>query len=388
MERIPLTIIGGGAVGLAIARELSAVKGIGGIYLFEKNPYLGDEQSGRNSCVLHAGVYYTPGSLKSKLCVKGNALIYEYCRQKKITAINTGKIIVAVDEEKDRMIDTYIERCAANGVTGVRKILSDEIKKMEPNVSALSALYVPSTGILDVPEYIKALAKDAEDAGVGIIKGTKVVKIEPLSSGGFVIGTRNTSGAEDEFETEKIINAGGLYSDEIAAMVNPSNKYQIVPLRGEYYRYDSSRREEIKLNGMCVYQVQEPYEIDGKKYLGIGIHLTPTLEIDSSGGRRIGRYVSVGPTSIPVKDKHDLESNRKDASYFYDDVKRFFPHIRISDLEMDYAGNRAKLKDYDDFVIKRDDKYPDCVHLIGIDSPGLTSSMAIAEYVADNFFND
>ena len=390
MEKIPVTVIGGGVVGLAVARELSR-RGVGGVFLFEKNLFLGDEQSGRNSCVLHAGVYYQPGSLKSMLCVKGNAMIYDYCRARGIAAFNTGKMIVAVNEEKDRMIDLYLERCAANGVKGARKILSDEIKKLEPNVAAVSALYVPSTGILDVPEYVKNLARDAEESGAGIIKGAKVVRIEPLSrreGGGFIVGTEGTGGAAaEEFETEKIINAAGLYSDEIAAMINPDNKYKIVPLRGEYYRYDSSRREDIKLNGMCVYQVQEPFVIDGKKYLGIGIHLTPTLEPLPDGKRRIGRYVSVGPTSIPVKDKHDLESGRKDAGFFYDDVKRFFPNIRRDDLEMDYAGNRAKLKDYDDFIIKSDDRYPrSVVHLIGIDSPGLTSSLAIAEYVADNFF--
>ncbi|PKN01763.1 MAG: hypothetical protein CVU77_02150 [Elusimicrobia bacterium HGW-Elusimicrobia-1] len=385
MEKIPVTIIGGGVVGLAIARELS-LNGVDGVYLFEKNPYLGDEQSGRNSCVLHAGVYYSPGSLKAKLCVQGNAMLYAFCDEHGVACFNTSKIIVAVDEAKDRMIDTYVERCAANGVKGVKKISSKEIIEIEPNVRALSALLVPSTGVLDVPEYVKTLARLASDAGAGIIKDTKVTGIEPRGDG-FVVRTRDSRGAEDEFETDRIINSAGLYADEIAALVNPSNSWRIAPLRGEYYRYDSSSRKEVGLNGTCVYQVQEPYELDGKLYFGIGIHLTPTLDVAEGGSRKIGRYVSVGPTSIPVTDKHDYETGRKAAGFFYEDVKRFFPNLRVEDLQMDYAGNRAKLKGYDDFVIRRDEKYPACAHLVGIDSPGLTSSLAIARYVAEEFFD-
>lgn len=371
-------------MGLAIARELS-LRGVSGVYLFEKNLYLGDEQSGRNSCVLHAGVYYTPGSLKARLCVEGNPMLYDFCRANGIACFNTSKIIVAVDEVKDRMLDSYIERCAANGVRGVKKISSSEILKIEPNVRALSALYVPSTGVLDVPEYIKTLERLAVEAGAGIIKETKVVGVTPVS-GGFAVKTRDSRGSEDEFETESVINSAGLYADEIAAMVNPANSWRIAPLRGEYYRYDSASRDDVALKGACVYQVQEPYELDGKLYFGIGIHLTPTLDISPGGSRKIGRYVSVGPTSIPVENKNDYESGRKDARYFYDDVKRFFPNLRLDDLQPDYAGNRAKLKGYEDFVIRRDEKYPGCVHLVGIDSPGLTSSLAIARYVAKEFF--
>lgn len=383
MEKIPITIVGGGVIGLAIAWELSK-SGWGGVFLFEKNPYLGDEQSGRNSCVLHAGIYYPENSLKAKLCVSGNRMIYDFCREYGVACVNTKKIIVAINDEEDKKIDFYLQRATANGVVGVKKIYRDEIKKIEPNVEAVSALYVPSTGILDVPEYVKALAKLAKDSGAEIIKESKIVKIEPQKNT-FIAHVENLRGGTDVFETDILINAAGLYSDEIASMINPNNPYRIIPLRGEYYRYDSSKREEIKLNGMNVYQVQEPYYIDGKMYLGIGIHLTPTLEL--KGDKKvIGRYVSVGPTSIPVKDKHDYESERRGPEYFYEDVVKFFPNIKIEDLEIDYAGNRAKLKDYDDFVIKRDDAHSNCIHLIGIDSPGLTSSLSIAGYVRENFF--
>lgn len=383
MQRVPITIIGGGVIGLAIARELSQ-SNIGGVYLFEKNPFLGDEQSGRNSCVIHAGIYYQENSLKAKLCVAGNRMLYEFCQRYGIACVNTRKIIVAVDEQKDRMIDLYLKRATANGVEGVKKILREEIKSLEPNVEAISALYVPSTGILDVPSYLKTLAKLAKDGGVEIIKESKVVRIEPQKNY-FVVYVENLRGGSDIFETETLINAAGLYSDEIAKMINPESPYQIVPLRGEYYKFDSSKRDDIKLNGFNVYQVQEPFYIDGKMYLGIGIHLTPTFEL-INGKKVVGRYVSVGPTSIPVKDKHDYESNRQGPEYFYNDIIRFFPNIKLNDLQIDYAGNRAKLKDYDDFIIKRDEKYPNCIHLIGIDSPGLTSSLSIARYVKENFF--
>ncbi len=383
MEKIPITIVGGGVIGLAIAWELSK-NGKEGVFLFEKNPFLGDEQSGRSSCVIHAGIYYAEGSLKSKLCVGGNKMLYDFCAKYDIACANTKKIIVAVDEEKTQKIDYYFQRAKANGVEGLRKIYRDEIKKLEPNVEAVSALFVPSSGIMDVPAYINTLARLAKESGAEIIKESKVVKIEPRNDS-FIVHVQNLRGGTELFETEILINAAGLYSDEIASMINPKNPYHITPLRGEYYRFDSSKRDDIKLNGMNVYQVQEPFYIDGKMYLGIGIHLTPKFELKDNK-QVIGSSVSVGPTSIPVKDKHDYETGRRGPEYFYEDIVRFFPNIKMEDLQIDYAGNRAKLKDYDDFVIKRDDICPNCIHLIGIDSPGLTASLPIAKYVKENFF--
>jgi len=379
MEKIPVTIIGGGVLGCAISYELSKSKE--GIFLFEKNSYLGDEQSGRNSGVIHAGIYYDKEPIKRALCLQGKKLIYEFCQKNNIPVIKTAKIIVAANEKEDKIIDRYIKNTTSWGLEGVKKIYKDEIKKIEPNVEAVSALYSPDTGIFDVPAYLQSLAKLAGSQGVEILKETKVVNVEPRNSS-FVIEVEYKRGGSETFETEFLINAAGLYSDEIAKMVNPQNDYEILPLRGEYYRFNSAKRAGLNMSGTNVYQVQEPFYIDGVEYLGIGIHLTPTFDLSADGKRAIGKNVLVGPTSIVVKSKNDYETARQGPEYFLERVAKFFPNLKLDDLEMDYAGSRAKLKVGNDFVIKKDDKYPNAVHLVGIDSPGLTSSLAIAEYVA------
>jgi glycerol-3-phosphate dehydrogenase len=224
------------------------------------------------------------------------------------------------------------------------------------------------------------LAKLAGSQGAEIMKETKVIGVTP-SNGSFIVEVQYGRGGTEKFETETIINAAGLYSDEIAAMINPDNKYEILPLRGEYYRFNSSRRPGLGMSGLNVYQVQEPYFIDGVEYLGIGIHLTPTFDMAADGKRAIGKNVLVGPTSIVVKSKNDYETQRQGPEYFLERVINFFPELKLQDLELDYAGSRAKLKVGNDFVIKRDDRYKNAFHLVGIDSPGLTSSLAIAKYL-------
>ncbi|PKM92848.1 MAG: hypothetical protein CVU80_01180 [Elusimicrobia bacterium HGW-Elusimicrobia-4] len=379
MEKIPVTIIGGGVVGCAIAYELS--KSGEGIFLFEKNACLGEEQSGRNSGVIHAGIYYDKEPLKRELCIKGKKLLYEFCRNNNIPVIKTAKIIVAANEKEDKIVDRYVANAFSWGLEGVKKIYSDEIKKIEPNVEAVSALYSPDTGIFDVPAYLKTLAKLACDQGVEILKETKVVDVKPQNDS-FIVEVESIRGVSETFETDLLVNAAGLYSDEIAKMVNPHNDYEILPLRGEYYRFNSAKRPGLNMCGTNVYQVQEPFYIDGAEYLGIGIHLTPTFDLAISGKKALGKNVLVGPTSIVVKSKNDYETARQGAEYFLERVAKFFPNLELGDLEMDYAGSRAKLKTGNDFIIKRDDKYPNAVHLVGIDSPGLTSSLALAEYVA------
>lgn len=378
MEKIPVTIIGGGVIGCAIANELALT--MSGVFLFEKNLYLGDEQSGRNSGVIHAGIYYDKEPLKSSLCVEGKKLLYEFCVSHDVPIVKTGKIIVACDDKEDIRVDRYVANAVQRGLSGIKKITGDEVSRLEPNVHAVSALYSPDTGIFDVPAYLAALAKSASSRGAEILKETKVAAVRP-SGDSFVVDVEYGRGGTETFETDIVINAAGLYSDEIANMINPDNKYEILPLRGEYYRFNSSRRSGLEMKGMNVYQVQEPFFVDGIEHLGIGIHLTPTFNISETGKMVIGKNVLLGPTSIVVKNKNDYETERQGAEYFVDKVIKFFPDLKIEDLEMDYAGSRAKLKHGNDFVIKRDDRYPNAVHLVGIDSPGLTSSLAIAKYV-------
>ena len=374
MEKIGITIVGGGVVGCAIAARLAGK--FSDFFLFEKNPFLGDEQSGRNSGVIHAGIYYKEEPLKQKLCVRGNRLLYEFCEKFNVPAVNTGKFIVGVDEEDDAAIDDYLKNTKKNGVPA-EKVGQGFVQKKEPNIRCFSALWSPTTGIVDAAGLVKKLSKIAEENGVEIMTQTKVVNVEYSSD--FLVTVKYKSGEEETFKTEILINAAGLESDEIAKMVNPENEYEIVPVRGEYFNFNSNRAD-IKLNGTNIYPVQKRYLVAGKEFKAIGIHLTPTFAV-IGGTAKISSKMLVGPTSNPVSNKNDLSENRDDVKKFIEGVKDFFPSLKSDDLRMDYAGNRAKLKDGNDFIIEKDKKHTNAVNLVGIDSPGLTSSLAIAEHV-------
>lgn len=384
MEKIGTAVIGGGVVGLAIAAEISAVSD--DVFLFEKNPYLGDEQSGRNSGVIHAGLYYDKYPLKRKLCVEGNRLLYEFCDRHKIPHARCGKFIVAVTGEEDKRIEMYIRNAREAGAEDVRRVSPAAVCEREPNVRAYSALWSPSTGIIDAASYIECLAREARKNGTEIVKETKVCAIKAQACG-FTIEITNPDASKDEIFAERIINSAGLYSDEIARMINPESPYEITPVRGEYYYFNSSARVALKLNGTNVYPVQKPYFIDGVEFLAIGVHLTPVFELNAAGEKVIGSKVLVGPTTTPVTEKDDLEKNRNGVECFLGAVNDFFPDLKITDLKIDYAGNRAKLKTGGDFIIRKDAKYPDAINLIGIESPGLTASLAIAEFVKNLFIN-
>ncbi|MBU4133937.1 FAD-dependent oxidoreductase, partial [bacterium] len=291
----------------------------------------------------------------------------------------TGKFIVAVNAEEDKMIDRYIDNACDSGAEGVKRVSPEYVRAKEPNVNVYSALISPSTGIVEAAAYIKCLELIARGKGVEVMASTKVTGIT-AGGAGFIVEIEE-KGRKEEFTTEKLINSAGLYSDEIANMINSENAYEIIPVRGEYYCFDSSLRSELAMNGANVYPVQKPYFIDGVRHLAIGIHLTPVFDIAPGGRKIIGKKILVGPTSRAVSEKDDLEKGRSGQECFYEGVREFFPGIKAEDLKMDYAGNRAKLKGDKDFIIERDSRYSGAVNLVGIESPGLTASLAIAEFV-------
>lgn len=350
-----IAIIGAGAVGLAVAYELS--KSHKNIYVFEKSPFVGDGQSTRNSGVIHSGIYYTKGTLKSELCTAGNKMLYDFCREHNVPFNKSGKLILATNPEEDTKLESLLIRAAEKGLEGVTLLSGEQANRLEPNVHATTALYLNTTGIIDAGEYVNTLAKLAAKNGVEILKRTKVIDVDARKVG-FTIKT-DTRG---ELDVKYVINAAGLYSDEIAEMINPAQQYLMIPVRGEYFSFNPNTDGlQIERN---IYPSPKPKTL--------GIHLTPTMDPEK---------VIVGPTAIDITNKTDLSQNRQPAEYFFDAVKQFFPRLREDDLKEDFAGIRAKLNSHDDFVIKTDEKYPGCFHLIGIDSPGLTSSQAIAKRV-------
>ncbi len=381
MERIGAAVIGGGAVGCAILYEL-AKAGFRDLFLFEKLPRLGEVQSGRNSGVVHAGIYYRTGSAKAALCVEGNPLMYEFCRVNGVPVENTGKLVVASSEDEIGKLEQVHAQAAANGVPGVEMLTSAQIRRLEPCVEAPAALFCPTTGIVDAAGLVKALARLARDRGASILTGREVTAISPLAGGSFEVTCR-CNGVDETFEAEIVVNSAGLYSDEIARMVNPSFGARIAPLRGEYYKFNRLRRKEIMLNRMNVYPVPGTVDVGGRKVGVVGVHLTPTFGYSEGRPCALGDVVTVGPEFVSVEDRNDFESGRLGPDLFHARAKRFFPGLRLSDLEIDFAGIMANLESGTDFIIERDARHPCCIHLVGIDSPGLTSSLAIARKVAD-----
>ncbi len=395
-EDIYITIIGGGVIGCAVAYEI-AKESKKNIVIIEKNNQIkGENQSSRNSGVIHAGIYYPEDTepLKAGLCVEGNNLIYEFCNKYNIPHKKTGKLVVATDQlEEEYLEDTY-RIAMENKVPGVKIIGCKEVKKFEPNVKALSALYVPTSGIIDSTSLTDKLYRMAESLGAMFLAGNKVVRIEPFRDD-FQVTIKSNNGTE-VFRTEILINSAGLYSDEVAKMFNVNSPYEMNPIKGESAKFYRTKREDISVNGLNIYPVPFGYLPDGQRLnvhfkefkklyhegkinKSVGVHLTPTLDIKGSN-YYIGDTVTIGPAYSKPDGKEDYRPAR-DEKYFLNMINLLFPHLKLEDISLHQTGIRAKLKDHNDFIIERDPKYQNCLNLIGIDSPGLTSSLAIAKYV-------
>lgn len=380
MDRIDTAIVGGGAVGLAVAREL-LLRGEKELFVFEKGAYLADGQSGRNSGVIHAGIYHKKTSLKATLCVEGNPLLYDFCEKNGVACERTGKLIVATNDEEEKSLQTLFDRAKENGVPDIRMVDGREAKDFEPNLSVCAALYSPSTGIVDAAGYVKALARLVGDLGGVIVMPAKVVGISAKSDY-FVIEIERPDKTREMIEAANLINSAGLFSDEIAEMVNPTWNRKLIPLRGEYFKFNRSRRKDIQMNGLNIYPAPEIVSAGGVDIMVVGIHLTPTFDLAPDGSAVIGNVVTVGPEFVPAQAREDYETGRLGVDKFFKKASRFFPNLQQDDLQLDFAGIMANLGSGEDWVIERDAKYPNCIQMVGIDSPALTSSLAIARYTA------
>ncbi|HAZ14095.1 MAG: hypothetical protein A2X86_02985 [Bdellovibrionales bacterium GWA2_49_15] len=380
MEKINVAIVGGGVIGCALAYELSRQGLTDDIFLFEKQSALGDAQSGRNSGVIHAGIYYRTDSLKARLCVEGNGLLYDFCRQHLVPSERVGKLVVACSDEEVVRLEKLLVVARANGVPDVKLLNTQEIKKYEPNVEAKQALLVPSTGIVDAATYVQTLSSLAANKGVSLLTSFEITHITPEGGGLLITGLHH--GQEERFLAKAVVNAAGLYSDRVAKMINPDWPVEIEPLRGEYYKFNRRKRDGIWLNQYNVYPVPARVEIGNRQVEVVGVHLTPTFTELLDGRYALGDIVTVGPEFVYVDDREDFARGRKAKSFFHQFAKRFFPELEEDDLQEDFSGIMANLKGHNDFIIEADQKYPNCIHAVGIDSPGLTSSLAIARKIS------
>ena len=368
MDQANILIIGGGVVGCAIAHAVSSRWQ--DVFLVEQNPKVGMATSTRNSGVNHSGIYYPKNSLKARLCVEGNQLIYEFCAKHHVPFRHCGKLVVAAEAHEEAELHALKKRGEENGVDGLRLVGSDDIRKREPHIKGVAALDVPSTGIVSAEELVHAFARLAANQGANIVTHAQVVSLEPTGNTirvGLRIGDEEDS-QEERIEARCVINAAGLYADEVAALLG-NHSWKIYPVRGEYCEVRGSRASLI--NNLV-------YPLPHADGISLGVHFTKTLW---------GTFL-LGPTATYVEGKDNYERNRLPIAAFAESAKTLLPEIEASDLQLGYTGLRPKLAPPShkggivDFVITRDPNVPQAIHLVGIESPGLTAAPAIANHVA------
>jgi len=371
-DRADVVVIGGGIVGCAIALELSRRKGFQDIFLLERGSYLGDGTSTRNSYVLHAGFHYPENTLKAKLCVAGNREHYGFCERYAIPVLKTGKLTLALQEGDLPVLESLRRQGEKNGVEGLRILDRGDLRRLEPEISAVAALHSPSTGVFDVAQWFRIVEGLLYESGVLVLKKTPVVGLEPESG-----GIRVRTSSRGSLLCRCVVNAAGLFADEVGNLLG--NRFRIYPIRGDYFVIGGAKAARVNA---AVYPVPGP--------LGLGIHLTRLWDgtlLVGPDARRVESKEDYRPLPVWGPDG-DLDENAEDLLRFFTETKGFFPLLEKSDLKPAHTGIRPSLlapgeKGFRDFRIERDPSDPRAIHLVGIDSPGLTAAPAIARHVCD-----
>ena len=363
MHDFDCVVAGAGVVGLAIARAL-ALSGRA-VVVLEKAGAIGTGTSSRNSEVIHAGLYYAPGSLKARLCVEGRERLYAYCREHDVAHARTGKLIVAVEPDQLDRLNAIRANAQSSGVGDLELLTQAQAQNLEPALQCAGALLSPSTGIVDSQALMLSLRGDAEAAGASFALLTAVSSVVPETNG-VRIDTQDSNGEAFSVNAGAFVNAAGLDAQAVANRIEGCPQGLVPPLwlaRGNYFSL-SGRSPFSRL----IY----PVPVHG----GLGVHLT----LDLGGSARFGPDVewvdSVEYTVDPAR-----------GAIFYDEIRRYWPDLADGALQPAYAGVRPKLsgpgQPAADFTIQgpADHGAGSIVNLFGIESPGLTASLAIAEHV-------
>ena len=363
MEWVDCIVVGAGVVGLAVARAL-ALTGRE-VIILDAADGIGTETSSRNSEVIHAGIYYPAGSLMARFCVAGRKALYDYCAAKGVPHANCGKLIVATNAEEDAMLAGIKRRAETNGVEGMRVLAAAEATAMEPNLSCTSALLSPVTGIIDSHAFMLALQGDAENAGA------VPVFLCPVTGGRVVQGgVEIDAGGVDPMTLgcRLVVNSAGLHAPGLATRIAGMPNDRVPPAcyaKGNYFT----------LSGHSPFsRLIYPVPVPG----GLGVHLT----IDLGGQARFG-------PDVQWIEEIDYTVDPARADSFYAAVRKYWPALKDGALQPGYAGIRPKIAPRgapaQDFVVQGPQTHgvPGLINLFGIESPGLTASLALADHVVE-----
>jgi L-2-hydroxyglutarate oxidase LhgO len=363
METVDAVVIGAGVVGLAVARAL-AMRGRETLIL-EAREQFGTETSSRSSEVIHAGIYYPPGSLKARLCVAGRDLLYAFCEQYGIAHRRCGKLIVATSYEQTRVLEDIRSRAQANGVS-LTTLDRAEALRLEPELSCVGALHSPLTGVIDSHSYMLALLGQAEGRGAMLVCGTRVHEMRLVSGGAWV--SIAVDGDAPSLLARTVVNCAGLSAPQVARRIVgfPQDRIPTAYFaKGTYF--ELAGRSPFQ---HLIYPVPE--------HGGLGVHLT----LDLAGRARFG-------PDVQWVDELNYDVDIRRADTFYGAIRQYWPALPDGALRPGYAGVRPKItgptEPSSDFRIDGPTHHgvPGVVNLFGIESPGLTASLAIADYVAD-----
>ena len=392
-EACDLLVVGGGIVGLAVARELTARHPDASICVLEREAALGSHQTGHSSGVVHAGIYYRPGSLRARLCVEGARDLYAFCDQRGIPYEKSGKLIVATEEAELPRLDELERRGHQNEVPGLRRISAGEIAEFEPHATGLSALHSPATGVVDFRDVARAYAEEAIAAGAIVVAGCGVAQTRPA---GDRLEVRHDLGATS---AGYAIFCAGPWADRLAVAAGAPDEPRIVPFRGGYLRLRPERRSLVRASIYSVPDPELPFlgahitrGLDGQVLLG-----PSALMVAARDAYRLGRVVprDLGQTIawpgtwklMRTHWRYGLAEIRRAASRraFVADLRRYLPGLSAADVLPGPAGVRAQAlgRDgtlIDDFIISETDR---ALHVRNAPSPAATSSLALARLIAD-----
>lgn len=353
-----IVVVGAGVVGLASA--LALLQRGHDVVVLERHRRAGLDTSTHNSGVIHAGLYYPPGSLKALLCVEGRDRLKSFCRTHNIPHHTSGKLVVATEPSEEPEIEKVAANALASGVD-VEIVDAAFVRHREPHVRATRALWSPSTAWIEAEAYIRTLQREVERLGGYVLPGSPVIGVETPA------GRIEVMTPLERIDTDIVVNAAGLFADDVSRLAG-GEAFTIYPCRGEYA--ELTPKASAMVNGLV-------YPVPHHSGHGLGVHLTKTTN----------GTVWLGPSIRYQVRKDDYEDDREPLESFLADTQRLLPSVTLEDMRLGGSGIRAKLhppaEKFADFLIRRDALQPWLIHAAGIDSPGLTASLAIGERVAD-----